>query len=67
MDKVVAIESRGFILGGVLASRLGRRLRPGPQARKAPARRPCRASYELEYGTDTLEIHEDALDRASGC
>jgi len=60
VDKVVAIESRGFILGGVLASRLGAGFVPVRKPGKLPAKT-LRASYALEYGTDTLEIHEDAL------
>jgi len=62
VDKVVAIESRGFILGGVLASRLGAGFVPVRKPGKLPART-LRASYALEYGTDTLEIHEDALNK----
>lgn len=62
VDKVVAIESRGFILGGVLASRLGAGFVPVRKPGKLPAKT-LRASYALEYGTDTLEIHEDALNK----
>ena len=62
VDKVVAIESRGFILGGVLASRLGAGFVPVRKPGKLPART-LRASYALEYGTDSLEIHEDALNK----
>jgi adenine phosphoribosyltransferase len=60
VDKVVAIESRGFILGGALADRLGAGFVPVRKPGKLPGRA-GRASYELEYGTDTLEIHEDAV------
>jgi len=60
VDKVVAIESRGFILGGVLASRLNAGFVPVRKPKKLPAKT-LSASYELEYGTDSLEIHEDAL------
>jgi adenine phosphoribosyltransferase len=60
VDKVVAIESRGFILGGVLATRLGAGFVPVRKPGKLPAKT-LSASYALEYGTDTLEIHEDAL------
>ena len=62
VDKVVAIESRGFILGGVLANRLGAGFVPVRKPGKLPAKT-LRASYALEYGTDTLEIHEDALSK----
>jgi len=62
VDKVVAIESRGFILGGVLASRLNAGFVPVRKPKKLPAKT-LSASYELEYGTDSLEIHEDALSR----
>jgi adenine phosphoribosyltransferase len=60
VDKVVAIESRGFILGGALADRLGAGFVPVRKPGKLPWK--CRrASYELEYGSDTLEMHEDAV------
>ena len=58
--KVLAIESRGFILGSLVAYRLGLGFVPVRKAGKLPART-RKASYALEYGTDTLEIHEDAL------
>ncbi|MGE5127034.1 MAG: adenine phosphoribosyltransferase, partial [Betaproteobacteria bacterium] len=60
VDKVVAIESRGFILGGALAYHLGVGLVPVRKPGKLPWRA-RRASYALEYGTDSLEMHEDAL------
>ena len=59
-DKVVAIESRGFILGGLLADRLGLGFVPVRKPGKLPAKT-LKATYALEYGTDTLEIHADAL------
>jgi adenine phosphoribosyltransferase len=59
-QKVVAIESRGFILGGALALRLGAGFVPVRKPGKLPWKS-RQASYELEYGKDTLEIHEDAL------
>jgi adenine phosphoribosyltransferase len=59
-DKVVAIESRGFILGGALALHLGSGFVPVRKPGKLPWKA-RRASYALEYGTDTLEIHDDAL------
>jgi adenine phosphoribosyltransferase len=61
-QKVVAIESRGFILGGALALRLGAGFVPVRKPGKLPWKS-FKASYELEYGKDTLEIHEDALAR----
>jgi adenine phosphoribosyltransferase len=60
VDRVVAIESRGFILGGALADRLGVGFVPVRKPGKLPSRS-VRASYDLEYGSDSLEIHEDAL------
>lgn len=56
---VVAIESRGFILGGPVAQRLGVGFIPVRKPGKLPALT-RRETYELEYGTDTLEIHADA-------
>ena len=60
VDKVVAVESRGFILGGALADRLGAGFVPVRKPGKLPWRT-RQASYELEYGADTIEMHEDAL------
>lgn len=62
IDAVVGIESRGFIFGAALAYRLG----TGFCMVRKPGKLPYethRASYELEYGTDTLEVHRDALQR----
>ncbi len=59
-DKVVAIESRGFILGGALADRLGAGFVPVRKPGKLPWKA-RRASYLLEYGSDSLEMHEDAV------
>jgi adenine phosphoribosyltransferase len=59
-DKVVAIESRGFILGSLLADRLGVGFVPVRKPGKLPAET-LKASYALEYGTDSLEIHVDGL------
>ncbi|MFH2095940.1 MAG: adenine phosphoribosyltransferase [Bacteroidota bacterium] len=60
ITKVVAVESRGFIIGGALAYRLGAGFVPVRKPGKLPAE-VFTQSYELEYGTDTLEIHKDAL------
>jgi adenine phosphoribosyltransferase len=60
VDHVVAIESRGFIFGGALADRLGAGFVPVRKPGKLPWRRVSR-TYELEYGTDALEMHQDAL------
>jgi adenine phosphoribosyltransferase len=57
---VVAIESRGFILGGPIAIVLGAGLVPIRKPGKLPAARE-RVEYALEYGSDALEMHRDAL------
>jgi adenine phosphoribosyltransferase len=57
---VVAIESRGFILGGPIAQRLGAGFVPMRKPGKLPSLI-TRESYDLEYGTDALEMHVDAL------
>ncbi len=61
ITKVVAIESRGFIFGGALASRLNAGFVPIRKPGKLPAEK-LKEEYTLEYGTDTIEIHTDALD-----
>jgi adenine phosphoribosyltransferase len=59
---VVGIESRGFILGAAVADRIGAGFVPVRKLGKLPAE--CvRATYELEYGTDSLEMHRDAIDQ----
>ena len=57
---VVAVESRGFILGGAIAQHLGAGFVPARKRGKLPWRT-LGEEYALEYGTDTLEIHVDAL------
>ncbi len=60
IDQVVGVEARGFILGSVLAYKLG----AGVTLVRKPGKLPFRIKskdYALEYGTDSLEIHEDAL------
>jgi len=61
---VVAIESRGFILGGPVAQHLGAGFVPVRKPGKLPSERRS-LEYALEYGSDTLEIHVDALESAS--
>ncbi len=60
IDKVVAIEARGFIFGAPLAYTLGAGFIPVRKQGKLPGPTE-REEYELEYGTDTLEIHTDAI------
>jgi adenine phosphoribosyltransferase len=60
ITKVIGIESRGFILGSILANKLGAGFIPVRKPGKLPAKKYSQ-SYELEYGFDTLEIHQDAL------
>jgi adenine phosphoribosyltransferase len=62
VDRVMAIESRGFILGAPIALSLGAALVPARKPGKLPWRR-HRVEYELEYGTDAIEVHEDAIGR----
>jgi len=60
IDLVVGIESRGFILGSAVADRIGAGFVPVRKLGKLPAAT-VRASYALEYGTDSLEMHRDAI------
>jgi adenine phosphoribosyltransferase len=60
ISKVVSVESRGFILGAPLAYRLGAGFVPVRKPGKLPAPS-IREEYSLEYGTDALEIHRDAV------
>lgn len=60
IDLVVGIESRGFILGGAVAEALGAGFVPVRKAGKLPGKA-IKESYALEYGTDALEIHADAV------
>ena len=57
---VVGIESRGFILGAAVAERLGAGFAPIRKPGKLPSRT-LKQTYELEYGSDALEIHADAV------
>lgn len=61
ITKIVGIESRGFVLSSALAIRLG----AGVVLCRKPGKLPCKTvqeSYAKEYGIDTIEIHEDAID-----
>ena len=60
ITKVVGIESRGFILAPAVAMELGAGFVPVPQPGKLPAE-PIEVSYAKEYGTDTIQMHKDAL------
>lgn len=60
VDLVVGIEARGFIFAPALAYRLGAGFIPVRKPNKLPART-AQVSYQLEYGADTLEIHQDAI------
>lgn len=60
IDKIVGVEARGFIIGSALAYRLG----AGIVLVRKPGKLPSETfskTYQLEYGTDTLEIHKDAI------
>ena len=60
VQKVVAIESRGFIFGGALAYQLGAGFIPVRKSGKLPAEK-YEEKYNLEYGSDALAIHRDAI------
>lgn len=60
ITKIVGIESRGFIMGPVLATRLGAGFVPIRKPGKLPAET-IEVSYDKEYGKDTIQIHKDAI------
>ena len=60
IDLVLGIEARGFIFGPALAYRLNAGFVPVRKPKKLPAET-AKWTYDLEYGTDTLEIHKDAI------
>ncbi|MDP2755687.1 MAG: adenine phosphoribosyltransferase, partial [Nitrospirota bacterium] len=60
IDAIVAVEARGFILGGALAHKLNAAFVPVRKKGKLPWKTNS-VTYELEYGTDTLEMHSDSL------
>jgi adenine phosphoribosyltransferase len=62
IDAVVGIESRGFILGAAVAQRIGAGFIPIRKPGKLPAKA-IKETYDLEYGKDALEIHEDAIEK----
>jgi adenine phosphoribosyltransferase len=62
IELVIGVESRGFIFGAAVADRLGAGFSPVRKPGKLPSTT-VRATYDLEYGTDTLEIHDDAVRR----
>lgn len=62
ITKVAGIESRGFIIGSALAVKLNAGFVPIRKPGKLPAET-IRKEYSLEYGTDSIEIHKDALDK----
>jgi adenine phosphoribosyltransferase len=61
IDIVVGIESRGFILGGAVAERIGAGFIPIRKPGKLPSKA-LKEVYDLEYGKDALEIHQDAIE-----
>jgi adenine phosphoribosyltransferase len=60
IDLVVGVESRGFIFGSAVADRLKAGFVPVRKVGKLPSKT-LRATYDLEYGSDSLEIHSDAI------
>src|ERR1700753_2517778 len=60
IDVVAGIEARGFILAPAVAPRLAAGFVPIRKPKKLPAK-PRAVSYALEYGTDSIEVHEDAI------
>ncbi|MDI6758509.1 MAG: adenine phosphoribosyltransferase [Candidatus Omnitrophota bacterium] len=61
IDKVVAVEARGFILGAAIAYKIGAGFIPIRKKGKLPWKTNS-ASYKLEYGIDILELHQDAIE-----
>jgi adenine phosphoribosyltransferase len=62
IDKIVGIDARGFVFGAVLAYKMGIGFVPVRKIGKLPCKT-IQETYSLEYGSDTLEIHEDALEK----
>lgn len=63
-DMIVGIEARGFIIGGALSYTLGKGFVPIRKVGKLPAE-VIRHEYALEYGSDTVEMHKDALEKGT--
>lgn len=63
-DIIVGIEARGFIIGGALSYTLGKGFVPIRKVGKLPAE-VVTHEYELEYGTDTVEVHKDAVEKGN--
>lgn len=63
-DIIVGIESRGFIIGGALSYTLGKGFVPIRKAGKLPAAK-ISHEYQLEYGTDVIEMHRDAIGKGT--
>ena len=63
-DVIVGIESRGFIIGGALSYTLGKGFVPVRKSGKLPAEK-ISHEYELEYGTDTIEMHRDSIEKGT--
>ena len=64
IDYVAAVEARGFIFGPAVAERLGAGFVPIRKKGKLPCKTEA-VTYDLEYGTDTLEVHSDAVGRGA--
>jgi adenine phosphoribosyltransferase len=64
IDAVVGMESRGFIFGAAVADRLGTGFIPVRKPGKLPSKT-VKVTYDLEYGSDGLEMHCDAVDRGT--
>ncbi|MBI5049799.1 MAG: adenine phosphoribosyltransferase [Nitrospirae bacterium] len=63
-DVIVGIEARGFIIGGALSYALGKGFIPIRKVGKLPAE-VVSHEYQLEYGTDTVEMHKDAIEQGT--
>jgi adenine phosphoribosyltransferase len=60
VDKIIALDARGFLFGGAIAARIGAGLIPVRKKGKLPYRTEA-VAYDLEYGSNTVEIHIDAI------